>query len=143
MKFGSVLGSLTLVLTLGLGLPAVAQDNSDLSADQLREIFQKQKTRGLIITPGSDAGAAAAATGTTETAAAQSDTTYVEMDKDVQVNIQIRFDFDSSALRNDEKPKLAAMCEAMQTSDVQLFRIRPPITSACRCCAPKRSSGTL
>lgn len=124
MKFGPVLGSLTVALALGLGVPALAQDASDLSAQELKEIFQKQKTRGLIITPGTDSNSSAAATtDTTTDVAAQPDTTYVDMGDDLEINIQIRFDFDSAALRNDEKPKLAAMCEAMSTSDINLFRI--------------------
>lgn len=125
MTFGKFIGSVTLVLGLA-AMPALAQDASGKSAEELRNIFQKQKTRGLIITPGTEStsgasDAAASAAGTADTA--ETPVTYVELDKSEQVNIQIRFDFDSAAMRAEEKPKLVALCEAMKTADVQLFRI--------------------
>lgn len=110
--------------TLGLAGTANAQDASDMSADQLKSLFATQKTRGLVLAPttapSSDATDSAGASA--EPASAPS-ATYVELPKDEQVNIQIRFDFDSAALRNDQKPKLATLCEAMKSVDVKLFRI--------------------
>jgi OOP family OmpA-OmpF porin len=121
MKFGPLLGSVC--VALALGLPAAAQDSSNLSADELREIFQKQKTRGLIITPGTEATAPEAGAETTTTDVAAAEPALVDLPADEQVNIQIRFDFDSAALKDEEKPKLVALCEAMKSVDVQLFRI--------------------
>lgn len=118
---------------LALGMPIVASgmfsgmalaqstDASDLTAEQLEEIFEKQKTRGLVLAP----TGAQDNTGATDTAATDtpSTETYVELAPDEQVNIQISFDFDSSALRADQKPKLATMCEVMQAVDIDVFRI--------------------
>lgn len=122
MNIGRLLGSFSVALALGLAVPAAAQDNSAMSPDELKALFQKQKTRGLIITPGT-APAAPADGAATEAAAAPADGTYVELDKAEQVNIQIQFDFDSASLNASEKPKLASLCEAMKGSDVKLFRI--------------------
>ncbi|WP_343079609.1 OmpA family protein [Ostreiculturibacter nitratireducens] len=97
---------------------AIAQDASDLSADQLRALFDKQKTRGLVLAP-----TEAPLTEEAPAGAPAAQTTYVELAPDEQINIQIRFDFDSAALRDDEKPKLATLCEVMKTVDVQQFRI--------------------
>ncbi len=106
---------------LSLTQPAIAQstDASELSAEQMEELFQKQKTRGLVLAPTNQDAAAADAT--TEAEAATE--TYVELAPDEQVNIQITFDFDSSALRDDQKPKLATLCQVMQNVDVEVFKI--------------------
>lgn len=112
-----------LLLSAGLILaaPAGAQSGSELSAEELESLFSTQKTRGLVIAPSAGA-AAAASTGTAvETAATATD--YVPLAKDEQVNIQVSFDFDSAALREDQKPKLATLCEVMKKVDVQMFRI--------------------
>jgi len=50
-------------------------------------------------------------------------TDYVELAKEEQVNIQVSFDFDSAALRDDQIPKLATLCQVMSSIDVQAFRI--------------------
>ena len=123
MTFGKFIGSVTLVLGLAAAGPALAQDASGKSAEELRSIFQKQKTRGLIITPGTDSTSGATDAAADAAGTADTPVTYVELDKSEQVNIQIRFDFDSAALKEAEKPKLVALCEAMKTADVQLFRI--------------------
>lgn len=111
----SAMGCLTLVQ------PAVAQstDASELSAEQMEELFQKQKTRGLVLAPTTEDGAAASEADST----ADPGETYVELAPDEQVNIQIKFDFDSAALREDQKPKLATLCQVMQNVDVEVFRI--------------------
>lgn len=106
---------------LALVQPGVAQstDASELSAEQMEELFQKQKTRGLVLAPTTEDGAAASETDS----AADAGETYVELAPDEQVNIQIKFDFDSAALREDQKPKLATLCQVMQNVDVEVFRI--------------------
>jgi outer membrane protein OmpA-like peptidoglycan-associated protein len=119
MKFSDLFFATAITLA-ALNGPAVrAQDNSNLSAEEIRELFEKQKTRGLVIAPGTDQGAVVPVTpGVTPPPA-----TFVELDKADQVNIQIRFDFDSARLRDEEKPKLVALCEAMKSVDVPMFRI--------------------
>lgn len=115
----------TCLVALVSGIPAVAQssDASDMSADQLKTIFQKQKTRGLVIAPSSNATPAAATTADVQQAQPAAPATLVELPPEEQVNIQISFDFDSSALRPDQKPKLATLCEVLKTIDIQVFRI--------------------
>jgi outer membrane protein OmpA-like peptidoglycan-associated protein len=39
------------------------------------------------------------------------------------VNIRIEFAFDSAALDDAQKPKLQKLCNVMQSSDINLFRI--------------------
>lgn len=119
-----------LVLALGLsamgGLfmaqpgPAQSTDASELSAEQMEQLFQKQKTRGLVLAPTNGEDAAA---GEADTAPEATDDTYVELSPEEQVNIQIAFDFDSAALREDQKPKLATLCQVMKNADVDVFRI--------------------
>lgn len=48
---------------------------------------------------------------------------YEVLPKDEQVNVSIRFDFDSAVLRADQKPRLTAVCHAMKSIDVPMFRI--------------------
>jgi len=107
---------------IGLGAPAIAQDGSTPSVEEMADNFKKQKTRGLVIaTPGADAtetdDAAPEATGTV----AQEVGSIIP--KDEQVNINVSFDFDSAALREDQKPKLASLCDALKAADVQKIRI--------------------
>lgn len=110
--------------------PAAAQSGEELTPDELRALFLKQKTRGLVIAPttqentGETATATAAATeepATTTVAAVDQD--YTEFDRDAQININISFDFDSSALRSDQKPKLANLCTVMAEIEGEVFRI--------------------
>lgn len=125
------------LLTL-VGTTASAQN--DLTADQIKDAFNKQKTRGLVLVPQgqtaeeatANASAAAPATQTTTTTTDTASTTqvvaapteeYVAVAKADQVNVKISFDFDSAALRENEKPKLAALCEAMKAVDVAVFQI--------------------
>lgn len=112
-------------LLLGAGLflaaPVAAQSGSELSAQELESLFATQKTRGLVIAP--SAGAAAANSSGAAVEATATATDYVPLAKDEQVNIQVSFDFDSAALREDQKPKLATLCEVMKKVDVQVFRI--------------------
>lgn len=102
-------------------LAAQSQDASEMSAEELENLFNKQKTRGLVLVP-SNGQAETAQPSDTESAEA-GDETYVELSPEEQVNIQIKFDFDSSALRDDQKPKLATLCNVMKNVDVEVFRI--------------------
>ncbi|MCX7561321.1 OmpA family protein [Sulfitobacter sp. F26204] len=101
------------LLTL-VGQAALAQ--SELTADEIKNAFNKQKTRGLVIVPTEQTDSSAP----TEVVV---DDKYVAVDKADQVNVKISFDFDSAALREDEKPKLASLCEAMKAVDVAVFQI--------------------
>ncbi|MGI3170845.1 OmpA family protein [Pseudooceanicola sp. C21-150M6] len=106
-------------LMAGAPVVAVAQssDASTLSQEELMQRFQRQKTRGLLLAP--KPGTETETAETTQTA----ETTYVQVDPQDQVNIRISFDFDSAALRDDEKPKLTTLCDAMKAMDGQVFRI--------------------
>ncbi len=134
MKPISAILGFSLVVFSALAAPvAVAQGTSGLTAAQLEELFKKQKTRGLVIVPADPAGNDAGADDTTGDAATDQDAqgatvavapeNYVPVDPSEQVNVQIAFDFDSAALREDQKPKLATLCQVMQTVDVNLFQI--------------------
>jgi OmpA-OmpF porin, OOP family len=99
---------------------AAAQTSSEMTAEEITQAFEKQKTRGLVLVPadGSDTGA------TTETAAVKpAQTTYSQVAKADQVNIKIKFDFDSASLRDDQKSKLDTLCQVMNAVDVKLFQI--------------------
>lgn len=115
-----------LVATSGAGL-AQSTDASDLSAEELQERFNNQRTRGLTIAPTTSGDAAVAATENTTTEAAvttvAANDDYIEIAPEDQVAIQITFDFDSSALRADQKPKLATLCEVIAAMDEGAFRI--------------------
>lgn len=104
------------------GQAAVAQN--DLTAEEIKDAFNKQKTRGLVIVP-SDQTETETATTTTQQQTEVVATTqeYTAVDKADQINLKIGFDFDSAALRDNEKPKLDAMCEAMKAVDVAVFQI--------------------
>lgn len=117
--------ALVFAITLSVGMAdtvsAQSSDASSMSAEEIKQAFEKQKTRGLVLVPSdSTAPAATAETSTTVTTA---ETTYTEVDKADQVNIKIKFDFDSATLRDDQKPQLATLCEVMKAVDVQLFQI--------------------
>lgn len=98
-------------------VPVFAQSTIEgQSAEEISKIFLNQKTRGLVLVPSTET---ATTTATTVTPPVE----YVELSKEEQVNVSITFDFDSAALRDDQKPKLATLCEAMQSIDIPLFRI--------------------
>lgn len=48
---------------------------------------------------------------------------YAKLDTELQINMHIKFGYDSAALDASQKSKLSAMCTAMETSPVALFRI--------------------
>jgi OOP family OmpA-OmpF porin len=117
----SLIGTLLTVLTsaLFLSAPAVAQTAEELTAERLEALFNTQKTRGLVIAPTTSSATTTGAA--VEPAATTPD--YVELAKEEQVNVQISFDFDSAALRDDQIPKLATLCQVMLKIEVQFFRI--------------------
>lgn len=125
----SVVLAATLALWILPPTAAIAQDGdaSELTPEELAALFKKQKTRGLVLAPtGTEAAtpdAAAEAPAEEGLVEPPVDATYVELDKSEQVNIQIAFDFDSAALREDQKPKLASLCEVMKVIDIEKFRI--------------------
>jgi len=101
--------------------PVAAQTTEGMTEAEISAAFAKQKTRGLSIVPTVDPAAVdPAAVGTV---APVQQVVVAELPPDEQVNINIRFDFDSSALRPDQEPLLVALCNAMKTTDVQVFRI--------------------
>ncbi|MBE3640711.1 OmpA family protein, partial [Mangrovicoccus algicola] len=55
--------------------------------------------------------------------AAEGAPVYVALAPEEQVNVQIRFDFDSAALREDQEPKLATLCDVMRRMDGVAFRV--------------------
>ncbi|WP_233495353.1 OmpA family protein [Rhodosalinus halophilus] len=98
-----------------LALPSVVQAQTNMTEAEMTEAFSKQKTRGLAIAPVSQ--------GTAEQPDAATEVSLTELPKDEQVNVNIVFDFDSAALREDQKPKLEALCNAVAAADVQRLRI--------------------
>ena len=99
---------------------AAAQTTSEMTAEEITQAFEQQKTRGLVLVPADGTGTDTA----TETAAVQpAQTTYSQVDKADQVNIKIKFDFDSASLRDDQKSKLDTLCQVMNAVDVKLFQI--------------------
>jgi len=110
----------SLALLFGISMSgAMAQDGSGLSEEELALLFAKQKTRGLVIIPLNQDQV----DGSGDTAAIVPDPAYVPVEKSDQINVMVSFDFDSAALRKDQTPKLATLCQVMQTVDVQLFQI--------------------
>ncbi|MCW1917929.1 OmpA family protein [Rhodobacter sp. KR11] len=100
---------------------AFAQDDSDLSAEELALRFQAQSeqlTRGLVIAPTTAEPASAEAA-----AALPPDTTYVAVDPAAQVNIQIEFAFDSAAIGAGQNEKLTTLCQVIKASDIPAFKI--------------------
>ncbi|MCU9849870.1 OmpA family protein [Defluviimonas sp. WL0024] len=139
-------GSLALVLaaTVFSASSAAAQSADDMTADEIIDAFEKQKTRGLVLVPADEAAAGETAAGTdaatsgetvvatdpattepaaTETTQVVAAPQYQPVAADEQVYLNISFDFDSAALREDQKPRLVTMCEVMKSVDVQLFQI--------------------
>ena len=108
-----------MILSASAGVQA--QDDSNLTAEELAERFQAQSeqlTRGLVIAPSSAEPASDAAA-----AALPEDTTYVAVDPAAQVNIQIEFAFDSAAIGAGQEAKLSTLCEVMKASDIPAFKI--------------------
>lgn len=130
MKLFSLTAScLAAALSLASVAPATAQSNgAELTADELRDLFKKQKTRGLVIAPQVQPEANAAAEGTVVqpkvAAAAPTATPEIEaLPEEIQINVAIKFDFNSSALRADQKSKLTNLCTVIGEASDEVFRI--------------------
>ncbi|MBM7067426.1 OmpA family protein [Actibacterium sp. 188UL27-1] len=93
-------------------------DSSALSAEELQERFLKQSTRGITII-GEDGESQ---TGAIENVKPVSND-YVELPINEQVFVSVSFDFNSDELRDDQKPKLTTLCQAMTNVAVEQFRV--------------------
>lgn len=102
--------------------PVLAQDDGSMTAEEIQNAFQKQKTRGLVVVPTTGGESATAQTGS-DAATEVTSATYQAVTPEEQVNVRIAFDFDSAALRDDQKPQLATVCEVMKGIDVAVFQI--------------------
>ena len=98
---------------------AFAQAEEELSAEELESRFEQQLTRGIVLLPTEEDTAGETDDGT----AVLANGDYQAVPEDSQINLAIRFDFDSAALRDDQKPRLANLCAAMQAVDVEVFQI--------------------
>jgi OOP family OmpA-OmpF porin len=130
--FGLMRGFLSIFCAVALALfclvpvDASAQDSdaSELSQEELESLFLQQKSRGLVLAPtGTEQAAESVPVDEAAAPAPAADATYVELDKSEQVNIRIAFDFDSAALRDDQKSKLATLCEVINAIEIDKFRI--------------------
>jgi outer membrane protein OmpA-like peptidoglycan-associated protein len=119
--------SLLLACLVAAAPAAHAQaDGAAMTEEQILERFNRQKTRGLSIAPVSDGATIAAPQAADTTTIARQDPAPMDfqtLPPEEQVNINIAFDFDSAALREDQKPKLATLCNVMNMIDVEVFRI--------------------
>jgi outer membrane protein OmpA-like peptidoglycan-associated protein len=118
MKHGLCLAGAAALMLLGAGA-GFAQDDSNLTAEELAAKFQAQMTRGLVIAPTEGT----VADTVDPNAKLPADTTYVAVDPSAQVNIQIKFDFDSAAIGAGEVDKLATLCEVIKASEIPSFKI--------------------
>ncbi len=109
------------LLAVAASAGTVHAQTTDMSEDAMTQAFAKQKTRGLTIAPVT--GQAAQGATTAAQPAGTSVTGFEVLPKEEQVNINIRFDFDSAALRDDQKPRLAALCSAIKSAGVEKLRI--------------------
>lgn len=108
-----------LAMTVSSGaIFAQSTDASGKSTAEIVDLFSQQKTRGLTIAPSQPAVNSTTTTSTTVAAIE-----IVEVPDDTKVFINISFDFDSSVLREDQKPGLANLCEAIKIADVDVFNI--------------------
>ena len=112
--------ALSLAMIAACGL-AQAQDASTLTAEQLQALFENQQTRGLVLTPAEEPATDAIVEDSAIAIEPAPD--YIEVAADAQINFQIAFEFDSAALRDSEKVKLTSLCEALNATDIPLFRI--------------------
>lgn len=105
-----------------LATPAMAQATDEMTAEEISEAFNKQKTRGLVIVPATGGATDSAATEEAAVTAAAADE-YNQVAREDQVNIRISFDLDSASIRPDQKVKLEQLCAAMKAVDVSVFQI--------------------
>lgn len=100
-------------------LGATGQSAETLTEDEIAERFQNQKTRSLVLVPGGNQGDVAAE----QPAVSAADDTGTVVGGADDVFINISFDFDSAALRDDQKPKLANLCNVIREIDIDVFEI--------------------
>ena len=105
-----------------LATPGIAQSTDEMTAEEISEAFNKQKTRGLVIVPATGGATDSAATEEAAVTAAAADE-YNQVAREDQVNIRISFDLDSASIRPDQKVKLEQLCAAMKAVDVSVFQI--------------------
>ncbi len=115
-----VCATASLALVLAFAAAPLAAQGTGMSEQQMTDALLRQKTRGLSIAPVSQ-GTAPDSTGTAGASVAAEN--FAILPKDEQVNINISFDFDSAALREDQKPKLVALCNAVKGAGVEKLRI--------------------
>ncbi|MFV0358407.1 OmpA family protein [Tropicimonas sp.] len=126
--------TIAFLMSGGLSASALAQeaDASLKSAEELQQMFEAQKTRGLVIVPSSggevmaddtDGTSISVAPSATDDGEASAATAYASAGDDAEINIRIAFDFDSALLREDQRPKLTTLCEAINNMEGQVFRI--------------------
>ena len=106
-----------LIATVAISTPAMSQEKSTVTVEDMAERFKKQKTRGLTIASPPTTPIDSA------TAAVISKDVATIIPENEQVNLNVSFDFDSAALRANEKPKLIQLCNALKMADVQKIRI--------------------
>jgi outer membrane protein OmpA-like peptidoglycan-associated protein len=110
-------------LSLLVAPVAMAQE-AELTAEEIEALFNAQQTRGLVLLPLEGSEETAATEETTEEATTVAvNEEYQQLDGAVQVNIRVAFEFDSAALSPGEQAKLDAVCQAINNSDIPLFRI--------------------
>ncbi|MCB2135308.1 MAG: OmpA family protein [Rhodobacteraceae bacterium] len=103
--------------------PVSAQTADGMTAEEIALLFAKQKTRGLSLAPTTPEAATPEAVAPAAITTEGTSVVYAEIPVEEQVNININFDFDSAALREDQKPRLVALCDAMKAAEVDVFRI--------------------
>ena len=99
-------------LAICISTTAPLQAEEALSVQDIINIFQKQKTRGLVLAPATDDDS--------ETSAKDN---FVSLPKEEQVNLNVEFDFDSTILKPNQKPKLEMLCKAMKSVNASGFKI--------------------
>lgn len=115
-------GRIVLAAVAGAMLAGAASaQNTGMSEDAMARAFSNQKTRGLTLAPVTAPAAQGAAAQLADVATAV--TGFAVVPREDQVNINIRFDFDSAALRDDQKPQLATLCNAVKRAGVERLRI--------------------
>lgn len=121
----NILSVFVLTAAFGFAVPVgvSAQTTTDMTAEEITNAFKKQKTRGLVIVPSTQQTENSSSDTASVAAPAEAATTYTAVEKADQVNVQVSFDFDSASLREDQKPKLASLCQAMQSVDNTVFQI--------------------
>lgn len=107
--------------SLTRGLTLVTADDVAVSTEVVKETDTSTETDMVDITTEDPVDTSTVVTETV--VATEATATLVKMPADLGVNVRIEFAFDSAALDDAQKPKLQKLCNVMQKSDIQLFRI--------------------